>query len=232
MSKSHLKRIKLPRTWAVPRKSLNRNRLKFISKPNAGKDRNWCMSINTFLKEGTGLAKTTKEVKAMLQFKHVFVNGNRVRDDKFPVGLFDVVSFEEIDDCYRLVLNKFGKLAAIKIDAKEKDILLKQIEGKTVLKGGKLQLNLSASANLIVEKDQGATGDVIVLKNGKIDKVLPLKKGSQVMLIAGRHIGSIASVTEIQENKIFIDVDGNNVETLKEFAFVVGDKKPIVAVTQ
>jgi len=232
MSKTHLKRIALPRTWNVPRKSLNRQKMKFVSRPNPGKGIELGVSVNTFLKEIVFLAKTKKEVKALLQFKHVFVNGTRVRDEKFPVGLFDVVYLEELDQSFRLTLSELGKIAAVDIDKKEKDSFIKRIEGKTLMKGDKLQMNLFGGSNFIVEKDQGNTGDTFVIVDGKVKSTIELTKGNLVFLTAGRHIGAIAKVVKVQDEVIFIEVDGNEIETLKKYAYVIGEKSPAVTVRQ
>ena len=235
MSKIHLKRIALPRTWGLPRKSVNRQKMKFASKPNAGKDLNLTLSLNNLLKDVLKLAKTKKEVKAMLQFKHVFVNGKRVRDEKFPVGLFDVISFDELDKCYRLTFSKFGKLVAVEIDCKEKDTQISLIKGKTLLKGGKLQLNLFGSVNILVDpksKESFKVGDSVVIKNKKVDSVLSLEKGASVMLIGGSKIGNLAIVEDIKDKVLFIKINDKVVETLTKYAYVVGSKKPIVKVVE
>ena len=62
MTKTVLKRIALPRTWDVPRKSFNRNKRKFVSRPNAGKSYTTSVSINTFLKDIVKVANTRREV--------------------------------------------------------------------------------------------------------------------------------------------------------------------------
>ena len=193
MVKYHLKRIALPRTWNFPRKSLNRDSKVFVSK-STGKSMIHSVPINTFIKEIVFLAETKKEVKFMLKNKTVLVNGTKVKDEKFPVGLFDIVSFEEMKKYYRLTLSVHGKLAAVEIDAKEKDTLIRRVESKQIIKGGKLQLNLFGSANLNVEKNDVAVGDVLVMKDGKVESVMTLSEGHQVILINGQHCGKIGVV--------------------------------------
>lgn len=232
MTKTILKRIALPRTWSVPRKSLNRERRAFVSRPNSGKDFMLTVSLNTFLKEVVFVAQTKKEVKALLQFQHVFVNGTRVRDEKFPVGLFDVVELQESKQFFRATLSETGKITGVEIPAKEAKTLVKRVEGKSVLKGGKLQLNLSGSANLLVDKTSVVTGDSVIVTDKKIAKELPAKKGQSVLLISGRHVGKIGLISDIQDQKIFIESDGNTFETLKKFAYVIGEKKSEVTVRQ
>lgn len=232
MTKAHLKRIALPRTWNIPRKSLNRKSMKFVSRPNPGKLLSLSVSINTFLKEIVNISKTKKEVKALLKFKNVFVNGTKVKDDKFPVGLFDVVYLKESEQAFRLTLTDNGKLSSIEINLKEKDSLLRKIQNKTLLKSGKIQFNFFGSANVILEKNEGKVGDVLLLENNKVKKKLSLEKGNTVMLIAGRHIGAIAKVIDIQDAKIFIELDGNEIETLRKYAYVIGEKTPIIKVRE
>lgn len=219
MTKAHLKRIALPRTWSVPRKA--RDSKVFVSRPNPGKMYDVSLSINTFLKELVHLVETKREVKEILRYKHVFVNGTLVRDEKFPVGLFDVVSIEETKQQYRLTLAQNGKLKSIEIDAKEKDSLIKRVEGKSVLPKKVLQLNLFGSHN-IRSSEKVNVGDSVIVKNKKIEKVLPLEKSAKVMLIAGRHCGKIGTVVDLTDRAVFLDVDGNTIQTLRKYAYPVG----------
>ena len=131
---------------------------------------------------------------------------------------------------FRLTLSPTGKLIGIEIPAKESKTLVKRVENKTILKSGKLQLNLSGSANLIVDKTTVKTGDSVCIEDKKITKEIPAKKGQTVLLISGRHIGAIGTVSDIQDSKLFIEKDGSTIETLRKFAYVLGEKKSEVTV--
>ena len=231
MTKTTLKRIALPRTWSVPRKSLNREKRTFISRP-VGKTLMLSVALNTFLKEILFLAKTKKEVKALLKHQVVLVNGLRVKDDKFPVTLFDVVTLESMGESFRAVLTENGKLSGVSIPAKEATLLLRRVEGKTLLTGNKLQVNLSGSANMLFDKTALKVGDSLIISNKKVVKEISLAVGVTVVLIAGRHIGTAAKVTEIDGNSIFVETKKGVFKTLKKYAFVVGEKSAEVVITK
>jgi ribosomal protein S4E len=59
-----------------------------------------------------------------------------------------------------------------------------KIVGKTVLKGGKMQLNLSAGINMLVEKNNFKTGETLMLDMPSKNMVdhLKLEKGAYVFL--------------------------------------------------
>lgn len=218
MVKQHLKRIALPRTWSVPRKP--REPKVFVSRPNPGKSLMLGISINTFLKELAQIVDTKREVKEILRYKHVYVNQTLVRDEKFPVGLFDVVHIAESEVQFRLTLSTNGKLAAIEIPAAEKDTLPKRIENKTIIRGGKLQFNLFGSGNILTT-EKASVGDVFLLTKGKITKTISLQKGETAMLIAGRHCGKKGTIVAIEDSAIVLDVDGKHITTLKRYAYAV-----------
>jgi small subunit ribosomal protein S4e len=225
MVKCHLKRIAMPKTWGLSRRrSPTREKQVFVSRPNPGKPFEYVIPINNFLKELVFVAETRKEVKALLRYKHVLVNGKIVRDEKFPVGLFDVVEIQESEKCYRLSLTDHGKMRAIEIPASEKSFIPRRIEDKTQIPGGKIQYNLFGGAN-IISSEKASVDDVLC--DGK---VLKLEKGATVMLISGNHRGQIGKVIESKEHEIIVDVEEAQVKTLKKYAYVLGGAKSIITV--
>ena len=115
MSKSHLKRLAVPKTWDIKKKGI-----KFVTRPNLGAHpRKLSVPINLVIRDLLSYAKSNKEVKYILQNKEVLVDGIRRKEIKFPVGLFDVVEFKGIEKQFRMILNKKGKLCLIPIEKKE-----------------------------------------------------------------------------------------------------------------
>ena len=114
----------------------------------------------------------------------------------------------------------------------KEETLLKpcKIIGKTMVRG-KLQLNMFDGKNIFVDKNMYKVGDTLLLSlpEQKISKHLKLDKKSSIFLVGGKHTGEIGNVEDIKENKIiYKDSGGNLVETLKKYAFVVGDSKPLI----
>ncbi len=226
MGKDHLARLAAPKTWQIDRKSTT-----FITKPVPGPHGLQSgMPVNVILKEILKYASTTREVKKILNTNEVKVDGKARKDFRFPVGLFDTLEFPNISEQFRIVLNKSGRLELIKIKKEEASVKPCKIVGKTMVKG-KLQLNLYDGKNILAGTGNYKVGDSVLLSlpDQKIGKHLKLDKKSSIFLVGGKHTGEIGNVEDIKENKIiYKDSNGNLVETLKKYAFVVGDSKPLI----
>lgn len=219
MVKNHLKRLTIPRTWNIKRKTI-----RFAIRPKAGKSHDFAISLGTFLKELTSVCQTSREVKALLQNKKVQVDGKFRHDIHFPVGLFETVALTDSKTAYRLTLDNKGRLTAM--PCKDSTVSLCKVVGKTSLRKGKTQLNGMNSKNITVDKDEYKTGDVLVLKDNKIAKHLKFEKGMLCVLIAGKHAGTVATIKDIKENMITVTTSDDEFDTLRDYAFLVGQKTP------
>ncbi len=230
MVKNHLKRLNMPSSWQIKRKII-----RWVTRPNPGAHAlEFGLSINTFLKEITGLASSTREVRNILYNKEIFVDG-KIRDErKFIVGLMDVVSVPKMNKHYRIAFNSKGKLTAVPIKEEESKIKLSKIKNKSLVKG-KTQLNLSDGRNILVDKDDFKVGDsvVIELPSQKIKQSVKLEKGALIYLTGGKHTSDIGKVEDISSRKItFKSNTGETYQTLKKYAFVVGKDKPLVSLSE
>ncbi len=228
MGKSHIKRIAAPKSWPIKRKIS-----KWITRPTPGPHKlESSMPLGVWLKEILKLANTTKETKYILNNGQVLVNGKARKDQKFPVGIMDVLTAGK--ENYRIMLNTRGKLVPVPINATEAKIYPKRVIGKTSLKGKKTQVNLSDGTNILSE-NKYKTGDTVVFSEGKIKDHLKFEKGVIVYILAGKQVGKIGVVKEIVEykdfrpTKIIFTQGKEDFETLKEYAFVIGKTKPIVS---
>lgn len=229
MGKRHLKRPAAPKTWDIKTKGIT-----FIARPKPGAHpMQLSVPLSAVLKNMLRAAKTTKESKKLLYSRDVLVDGRRVKDCRFPVGLFDVVELKPASQNYRIVLDKKGMLAAIEIDAREAKSKISRIRGKTLLKGGKVQLNLSDSRNITADKGSYKVGENIMfeLPSQKITGHFRLEKGSAILLIAGKHISDIGVVEKAGKYVVvYKDEDGKTQTTSRKYAFVVGKEKPAIRI--
>ena len=226
MSK-HLKKYFAPKSWKITRKDTT-----YIAKPSPGTHKiEHSLPLSVILRDVLKYATTKREARHILNKKNVLVDNIARADHRFPVGLFDVLSFKEIDENFRVVLDKKGKIAIIKIGKDESKIKPYKIIGKKKI-GGKVQLNLSGGKNILADEDKYKVGDAILLdleKNNKIQDAIQLKKDALVYLTGGKHIGQTGKVQQIMGKRIFYKAeDGEEVETLKEYAFPVGKDKPLI----
>ena len=112
-SSSHLKRLAMPRTWPLPRKTTV-----WVTRARAGAHSlERCMPINIIIRDVIGLARSTREVKRILHNGLAKVDGRIVKDTRRGVGIMDVLTLG--DDNYRCVLDTNGRLRYRPISAKE-----------------------------------------------------------------------------------------------------------------
>ena len=226
MGKDHLMRLAAPKTWQISRKGP-----KFITKPVPGPHGlENCVPISVLLKEILHYASTTKEVKKILNANDIKIDGKSTKDFRFPAGIFDTIEFTNINEYFRVVLNRKGKLDLIKI--KKEEALLKpcKITRKTMVRG-KLQLNLYDGKNIFVSNNTYKVGDTLLLSlpEQKINRHFKLDKKSTIFLTGGKHIGEVGNVEDIMQDRIiYKDQKGSLIETSKKYAFVIGDNKPSI----
>ena len=193
---AHIKKTVMPKTWPVPRKG---KRKRFVAVPSHSTSKG--ISLLFLLRDVLEIAGTRKEVRYMTHSGMVKIN-NRIRhDENFPVNVLDVVNLTADGESkfYRLeIVNK--KFGLTEIDAKDADSKVVKIVGKKVLDGGKVQMNLRDGQNFL-SSVKFSVGDSVVLdtKKNKISKVLSLKKGAKVEIIAGKHAGENGELVGFEE---------------------------------
>ena len=230
MAKRHLKRYFAPKTWPIRKKELT-----YVTRNNPGTHPNKIsLPLNIVLRDLLHYTNTTRESKNVLTRKNVLVDGIRRKEHKFPVGLFDIIEFKDINKSYRVVLDSKEKLALIEVDKSESNIKPCKIMNKTAVKG-KIQLNLNDGKNILIEKNGYKTGDTIFLELPKlaIKDHVSLEKNVLIYLTGGKHIGEVGKVKDIVGNRIiYVRDKGDNVETLKKYAFVIGETKPGIKISK
>jgi len=227
---NHLKRHFAPKSWKIKRKGIS-----FITKPSAGTHKIYrSLPVNVILRDLLGYVKNNREAKFVLGKKNVTIDGIRRKDFKFPIGIFDVLSLNDIKEHFRIILDKRGRLDLIKIGKEESKLKLCRIIGKRYIKG-KVQLNLYDGKNILVSGNEYKVGDVILLSLGskfEVKEKIKFEKGILIYLIGGKHIGQIGKIQDIIGNRVLYKTeDGIVVETLKKDAFPVGTSKPLISLT-
>lgn len=225
MVKNHMKRIAAPKTWLIDRKES-----KFITRPSPGAHSlQHGMALSVAMRELLRVAKSANEAKKIIKHKDVFVDKRKRTEDRYIVGLMDIIEFPQLEEHYRILLDRKGRLTAVKADAKEAATKLSKIKSKSKVSDTKIQLNLSDGRNIITDNDSYKTGDTlkISLPDQKILDHFKLEKGASVMLIGGKHSGMVASIDEISGRKVIIKTTKNQkFKTLKRHVFVVGKDHP------
>ena len=231
MSSGHLKRLVAPRSWNISRKERT-----WTTKPMPGKHSlEGAIPISTILRDYLKVCDNNREAKIILNDGKVLIDQRVVRKPKTPVGLMDVVSLPLLKINVRCMLDAHGRIELVPIKATEAKWKLLRVENKTIVKGGKVQLNLHDGTNVIYDK-KIKTGDVIQmgLPDYKIKSILEFKDGAHSLIIGGSHVGSIAKIKghEITRSPKPNLVMYDDFQTIKPYSFIVGNKKAIVSLPE
>lgn len=207
------------KSWPVSRKET-----KWITKPSPGPHPlKLCIPINIVLKNILNYAKTTIEVKKILNNKDVLVDKKVIKDHKHPLGLFDILEFPKINEYFRVIISENGKFILQPIKKEDTSTKICKIIGKTILKGNKLQINLYDSKNILVDKDEYKVGDSIILdlEQRKIKSHLKLEKNTSIYLTGGKPVGKTGTLEKIEKDVITVNIDKKKIKTSKRYAFVI-----------
>ena len=221
---SKLKSIAAPKTWALKRK-----KNVWTMKPKGGHKLAYSLPVSTLLKLYLKHAKTTKEVKDIINHKTILVDGVKINKINHGIGVMDIFEIPELKEKHIILINKRGKLYPAKTDLNFK---ISKIIGKTK-RGKKTQINLFGGKNILVDKDIYKVGDslLIEIKDFKIKDHIKFEDGAFCFLLAGSHIGETGRIKKIEEDRIIISgEDGNEFETLKKFIYIIGKEKPLVKI--
>jgi small subunit ribosomal protein S4e len=231
----HLKRLRAPDSWHIAKKTN-----KFITKTVPGPHNANAMPVAVWLRDHMGYVRNLKEVKLVLAQRDVIVNGRPCRDPKMGIGIFDIISLPKIGKHYRILRDKKGRHKTIEIDAEAAKTRLAKIRGKTVVPGGKVQLNLRYGANIIAD-NKYKSGDSVVISLAPEDRFtitdhFPFMVGNMAMITGGRHSGKIARITAIHKvsgsvpNRIsLVDGTGQAFDTISDYIYMVGRETPALA---
>ena len=222
MSSSHMKRLAMPRSWPLTRKTDI-----WISRPRpSGHPIERCMALGVVLRDVLGVANSMREAKRALATRRILVDGRVTTDMRRGVGVMDVLTVG--DEHYRCILDSNGKLRYVSIPAKDATHKLCRVDGKTTIKGGVTQLNLHDGRNILIDDaNKYNTMDSLLLDvdSQKVKKHLKFESGVNCYLIGGSHIGSTATMDEyvVKRSSKDNEVTFGEFGTIVDHVFVVGD---------
>lgn len=231
----HLKRLNAPDSWHIAKKTT-----KFITKTAPGPHNANAVPIAVWLRDQMGFARNLKEVKQILNQNDVIVNGRPCRDPKMGIGIFDIIAIPKTGKYFRMLRGKNGRHHAVEIDADAAQSRLCKIQNKTVITGGKVQLNLRYGANIIADNTYNSNDSIVVsLKSEDRFKIIdhfPFAVGNMAMVTGGRHSGKVAQIVEIIKthgsvpNKIILmdELTKTRFETISPYIYMVGRQTPAI----
>jgi len=229
----HIKRLNAPKSWHVARKTE-----KFITRTCPGPHNANAMPVAVWLRDHMHFASNMKEVKQILVQKDVVINGKPCRNPRMGIGIFDIISIPRINKHYRILRDKRGRHKTIEIDAESAKSRLAKIRNKTIVPGGKVQLNLRFGANVLADNTY-KPGDSVVISLEPENRFaildhFPFAVGNMAMVIGGKHSGIIARIVGIEvvpgsvPNRVILEDQESKArfETIDEYIYMVGREQP------
>ncbi len=225
-NRRHLKKLAHSRVLALPAKGDV-----WLKKAEPGAhDKDECIPLLLFLRDIIKVAGTSREAKRILNAGEVKVDGRLVRDVGYGVGVMDVVSISKLGKHFQVFMVK-GQLKPVEIPEEDAKLKSCRIVNKTILRGGKVQLNLHDGRNILIEKEEDRfnVGDTVRVKlpDYKIESFIKLEKGSNCYVFKGKHAGAVGTLEELIElpggipTDARITHDGKEIVTHKDYLFAV-----------
>ncbi len=225
----HMKRYSMPAFWPLGRKQE-----KFVVSTHPGPHaKKGSFALRVLIRDVLGYAETAAEASKAVKSGEVSVDGRVVRDDRYPVGLMDIVEFPSAKKRFIVLPSRKG-LSVAEVSASQPAKKLCSIKGKKLVKGGSYQLSLHDGRNILAGKQcKYKPGDslLIELPGQKIAGHFPMKEGANATVFAGKNPGVSGKIKAIhrgktmtEKSRIVIDTKEGEIETLMDYV-IVGDYK-------
>ena len=223
---NHQKRLSVPKSWPVERKTET-----FTAKAGAGPHGESGVPLVVVLRDVLGYVDDTSEAQYAINTDGVLVNGASVGDVNRPIGMFDILAFPARDEYYRVFPDEGGRLGLTGIDADAAGSKLNKVTDKTTVSGGRTQLNFHDGTNLLVDEDDYAGGDSVVVDNetNEIVAHFEYEEGALVTAVAGQHAGDIGEIADIDvqpgsaDNTVSVETDDGGFETVEDYVVVIDE---------
>ena len=242
----HMKRNPAPKIWPIHRKEA----VWTVNPVPGPHSLSRSIPLALIVRDLLGFAKTAKEARNIISSGKIMVDGKVRRDERFLVGLMDVVSVVDAKKSYRILPSGKG-LMLHPVSAEEANFKLSRIEDKTIVKEGNTQLNLHDGSCHIVTKEDSDTlekreyNTLDVLKVSVPDREVisytALTTGAPVLVIGGKNMGKWGKIASIEKkpNKkrrdllvTLNDVNGNQFQTILDFVFMLGATESAISLPE
>jgi small subunit ribosomal protein S4e len=142
-----------------------------------------------------------------------------------------------MDLYYRMFLTDKGKLTLVPISKDEAAWGIYKITNKTIVKDGKVQLNLTGGRNILIDKNEYKCGDSLKVSyaDQKILECYPFAAGSTVLIKDGAHSGMVKTVKEvkvIRSSSPNVVVFSDGTETIVDNCFIIGADKAAITMPE
>ncbi len=204
----HLKRQEVPKSWPVYRKGT-----KYIIRPDSNLESG--IPLLVILRDMIKIVQNRKEARRVIFLKQISINNKIPKDEKNPVLLFDTISLIPAKKNYRMDLSEKGKFELKEISESEINRKVAKVVNKKILKGKKVQLNFQDGRNVLSDINCGVNDSVLInFMEKKIEKCLPLKENSKVVVFVGKHSGKRGNIKSLDMNKKIVELETKDREKI------------------
>lgn len=229
MSK-HQKRLSAPKNYPIDRKSTT-----YVIGGKGPHPTDDGLPLLVVLRDVLGYADSKKEANQVMGDGKVLVDGTPRKNPAYTVGFMDVISFPDMDEHYRVLFDTRGFLLK---EVEDSDLKLARVKRKTTLKGGVTQVNLEDGNNLEVDDNHDTKSSLVLsLPDKDVEKEIAFEEGNVAYVKGGKHAGTLATITEITEERggqqrtVTLETeDDEEFKTVERNVFMVGEDEPEVDV--
>ena len=210
-----------PKWWPIERKTK-----KFTVPPRGPHKKSLSLPLQVLLRDMLNVAETGKEAKTVIKKGEILIDGRKIKDPKFGVGIFDLIEIPLLKKSWR-VIPKNG-LSLVEIPENEKKLKICKIIDKKTLKGKKNQLNLNDGRNILTNEKYSTQDSLLIeLPDQKIVDHIKFEKGSIAMVLEGKNAGKISKIKDIEHDRVWLE-DEKAFEVPKRLVIIVGRDKPMI----
>lgn len=179
---------------------VSRKKIKWLLAPSPGPHRKSdSISVGVLVRDVLHRAGNMHEAKKILNSGALLVDGKKIKDQSFPVGLMDVV-FEPMQKKHFRMALTGPNMVPRAISAEAATMKYLRVVGKHTVKGGKTSITFHDGRNYLGDNNIN-TGDTCVFSVPEFKMLTHLKlaPGAQCLVMEGKHRGEVARLEKIIE---------------------------------
>lgn len=201
---------------------IGRKRVKWLLAPAPGTHKKAeSISAGVLLRDVLHIASSIHEAKKILNSGGFLVDGKKVSEPKYPIGIMDIVSLPAEKKTYRMSLDG-PRLVPREVKGEAASRKYLKVTGKSTVKGGKTSIAFHDGRNYLGDKHIG-TGDtcVFAVPGFKLASHIKLAPGVECLVMKGKHMGEVAKLDKIIERPGSHDTEAQLASASGEFITVV-----------
>ena len=207
---------------------VSRKKIKWLLAPSPGPHtKSDSISVGVLVRDVLKMAGTMHEAKKILNSGALLVDGKKIKDQSFPVGLMDVV-FEPMEKKHFRMALKGPNMVPKAISAEAASMKYLRVAKKHTVKGGKTTITFHDGRNFLSDNNIN-TGDTCVFSvpEFKLLSHIKLAPGAQCLVIEGKHRGEVARLEKIIErpgshdSEALLKNDAGEFVTVAKYLFAV-----------